>query len=190
MQIGFYFDQKRCIGCYTCAVACKDWHDVPAGPAKWIRVSTIERGKYPQLFRAFLPVPCYHCAEPACASACPANAIAKREKDGIVVVDRDACLGKDACLLCLEVCPYDAPQFGAEDNAKMQKCDLCLERWQEGKKPTCVMACPTEALDAGPLEELRARYGDVTEAAGFAYSEEATPSVVFRPKHWVESVSV
>ena len=24
-QVGFYFDQTRCIGCYTCAVACKDW---------------------------------------------------------------------------------------------------------------------------------------------------------------------
>jgi anaerobic dimethyl sulfoxide reductase subunit B (iron-sulfur subunit) len=38
MQLAFYFDQTRCTGCYTCAVACKDWHDVPAGPASWMRV--------------------------------------------------------------------------------------------------------------------------------------------------------
>jgi len=118
------------------------------------------------------------------------NAISKSEERGIVVVDGDACLGKDACLLCLEACPYDAPQFGAEDNAKMQKCDLCLERWQEGKKPTCVMACPTEALDAGHLGELKATYGDVTEAAGFGYSAKVVPSVVFRPKQGEGSVPV
>ncbi len=190
MQVGFYFDQNRCTGCYTCAVACKDWHDVPAGPASWLRVSIIERGKYPQPFRAFLPTPCYHCAEPACVPACPVDAITKREEDGILVVDRGTCLGKDACQLCLEACPYDAPQFGAEDNAKMQKCDMCLERWEEGKKPVCVMACPMEATDAGPLEELRGKYGALTEAEGFAYSVENVPSVVFRPKHWQDRVPV
>ena len=85
-------------------------------------VSTIERGKYPDLFMAFLATPCYHCIEPACVAACPANAITKCLEDGIVTVDREACLGQDACVLCLDACPYDAPQFGAEGNAKMQKC--------------------------------------------------------------------
>jgi Fe-S-cluster-containing hydrogenase component 2 len=55
-------------------------------------------------------------------TACPANAIAKCLEDGIVAVDREACLGQDACVLCLDACPYDAPQFGAEEKAKMQKC--------------------------------------------------------------------
>lgn len=91
MQLGFYFDQSRCTGCYTCCVACKDWHDIPAGPAKWMRIQTIERGKFPNLFMAFLATPCYHCAEPVCISVCPAGAITKREEDGVVVVDRDKC---------------------------------------------------------------------------------------------------
>ena len=44
MQMGFYFDQTLCTGCYTCIVACKDWHDVPAGPASWMRLKTVEKG--------------------------------------------------------------------------------------------------------------------------------------------------
>ena len=181
MQWGFYFDQTRCVGCYTCVVSCKDWHDVPAGPASWIRVKTLEKGKYPDLFVAFLVATCLHCFKPNCVSACPVNAIVKREQDGIVMVDMETCLGK-SCQLCLESCPYDAPQFGAEENAKMQKCDLCMERWTEGKKPICVDACPMRALDAGPIEELRAKYGDIREAEGFVYSEDLAPSIIFKPR--------
>jgi len=182
MQLGFYVNQTRCTGCYTCVVACKDWHDVPAGPASWMRVKTIEKGKYPNPFLAYLPSPCYHCADPDCVPACPVNAITKREEDGIVIVDRETCLGKDECGLCLEACPYDAPQFGAEENAKMQKCNLCIDRWAEGKKPTCVMACPTRALDAGPVDEMIKTYGECHEAAGFTYDESMTPSVTHKPK--------
>lgn len=40
-QVGFYFDQTRCTGCYTCAVACKDWHDIDAGPVNWMQVHVI-----------------------------------------------------------------------------------------------------------------------------------------------------
>jgi anaerobic dimethyl sulfoxide reductase subunit B (iron-sulfur subunit) len=182
MQYGMYIDQNRCIGCFACVVACKDWHDVPAGPASWIRLKTVEKGKYPNLFVAFLPTTCYQCRTPACVSACPANAITKRVEDGIVTVDRDTCLGKDDCGLCHEACPYEAPQFGAEKNAKMQKCDLCVDRWAEGKKPVCVISCPMQALDAGPIDELRTKYGDVRETEGFECSEALAPSITFKPK--------
>ncbi|UCC59478.1 MAG: 4Fe-4S dicluster domain-containing protein, partial [Dehalococcoidia bacterium] len=152
MQMGFYFDQTRCTGCYTCIVACKDWHDVPAGPASWRRVATIEEGEFPDLFVAFYTSSCYHCAEPACVAACPAGAITKRQEDGVVLVDREKCLGKDQCDLCLQACTYKAPQFGAEPNAKMQMCNLCPDRLEEGKKPICVAGCPMRALDAGPID--------------------------------------
>jgi anaerobic dimethyl sulfoxide reductase subunit B (iron-sulfur subunit) len=145
-------------------------------------VTTIEKGKYPDPFVAFLVNLCYHCEKPACVSACPADAISKREQDGIVVVDRKACSGRDNCSMCLQSCPYDAPQFGAEENAKMQKCDLCLDRLAEGKSPICVDACPVRALDCAPIEKLRARYGDIREAEGFVYSEEVIPSIVLMPK--------
>jgi anaerobic dimethyl sulfoxide reductase subunit B (iron-sulfur subunit) len=184
--LGFYFDQTRCIGCYTCVVACKDWHDVEAGPANWRRVSTIERGKFPDLRVAFLSSACYHCAHPACIPACPVGAIRKREVDGIVVVDQGECLGKNGCGSCREACPYEAPQFGAEENAKMEKCDLCLERIAQGQKPICVAACRTRALDAGPMDELGTKFGRGHEVIGMTYSPGMKPSVIFKPKLWLE----
>ncbi len=89
-QWGFYFDQSRCVGCYACSVACKDWHDIAAGPIQWRRVISRERGTYPDVFLSYLSLSCNHCALPACAGACPAKAISKRTEDGIVVVNRDA----------------------------------------------------------------------------------------------------
>lgn len=183
MQLTLYFDQTRCIGCYACVVACKDWNDVSAGPANWRRVKTIEKGQYPELFVAFLSTACFHCAEPACIPACPAGAIRKRESDGIVIVDREACLGRDACGgTCCEVCPYEAPQFGIDENPKMQKCDFCVERWTEGKLPICVAGCPTRALDAGPIDEMEAQYGNLCQAVGFVYDDKIKPAVIFKPK--------
>lgn len=183
MQMGFYFDQTRCVGCYTCVIACKDWHSVPAGPASWIRVLTVEKGKYPYVSAYFMLVLCYHCAEAPCVPACPVGAIRKRKEDGVVVVDKGACQGKNRCELCRETCPYGAPQFGAEDNAKMQKCNFCLDRLAKNMDPICVSACPLRALDAGPLDELNAKYGALTEAEGFVYFPEAKPSIVLKPKH-------
>jgi anaerobic dimethyl sulfoxide reductase subunit B (iron-sulfur subunit) len=84
--------------------------------------------------------------------------------------------------LCLEACSYEAPQFGAEENGKMQKCNFCIDRWAEGKKPACVQSCPTWALDAGSMDELKTKYGDVRNADSFAYSEELIPSITFKPK--------
>lgn len=182
MQLGIYIEQTRCTGCYTCVVACKDWHDVPAGPASWIRVISLERGKFPNVFVVYFPTLCFHCAQPACMPACPVGAITKNEANGIVVVDRDKCLGKEDCGDCLLACPYHAPQFGAEEDAKMQKCDFCLDRWAGGKPPICVAACPMRALDAGPLGELVAKYGEGKEGEGFMYSAEVKPSVVIKPK--------
>lgn len=188
MQYGFYINGNRCMGCFACVVACKDWHDVPAGPASWIRVKTIEKGRYPNLFVAFLPAPCNHCFNPACVSVCPVNAVTKRPGDGIVTVDSETCLGRDQCGLCLEACPYDAPQFGIEDNARMQKCDLCLDRLSEGKKPICVISCPMQAIDIGPIDKLRKTYGDVRNTEGFTYSEELAPSITFKPKRDVRDL--
>lgn len=182
MQLGFYFDQSRCTGCFTCVVACKDWNDVPAGLASWRRVITIEKGKFPDLFVAFLSMACYHCSEAACVGACPVGAISKREIDGVVVVDREACLGRDNCDMCFEACPYNVPQFGAEENAKMQKCNLCLDRLAENKPPICVASCPMRALDAGTMEELEAKYGNQREAEGLTYFAHLKPSIVVKPK--------
>ncbi len=97
MQLGFHFDQSRCTGCFACAVACKDWHDIPAGPAKWMRILYHEEGKYPDVFVSHVASPCYHCTQPVCAWICPNEAITKREEDGVVVVDRDKCRNEKTC---------------------------------------------------------------------------------------------
>lgn len=178
MQMAFYFNQERCIGCYACVVACKDWNDVPAGPASWRRVTTFERGKFPQVKVLHLSMACNHCAHPLCRLACPSGAISKREEDGVVVVDPERCV---ACRNCEKECPYGSPQFRAEE-AKMEKCDFCLERLAENRAPICVAGCPVRALDAGPLEELRSRYGNVQVVDGLPDPARACPSIVFKPK--------
>jgi len=181
VQLGFYFDQTRCSGCLTCIVACKDWHDIPPGPVSWMRVTTTEQGQFPNVSVTFLVSLCYHCAEAPCVPACPVVAITKRKEDGIVVVDGQACLGIESCSgACQAACPYDALQFEAEPDAKMQKCDLCWDRWAEGKKPICVEACPMRALDAGPLDELGSKYRRIKEVVGFTFSQVSKPSIVFK----------
>lgn len=181
MQMALYFDQSRCIGCHTCSVACKDWHDIEAGPINWRRIISTEKGTFPNLSLAYLSISCNHCAEPSCMLVCSTDAITKGEK-GIVLIDRERCLGKDDCGLCKKACPYDVPQFGDEKNAKMQMCNFCYDRLMKNKKPICVEACIMRALDAGPLKELIDKYGDVRETEGFRYSKKTKPSIIFKPK--------
>lgn len=97
MQLGFHIDQTRCTGCCTCRVACKDWNDIPPGPASWRQMSSVEEGEWPDLFVAYSTSSCYHCAEPICAIVCPAKAISKRDEDGIVLVDREKCRTEVPC---------------------------------------------------------------------------------------------
>lgn len=94
MQKGFYFNQARCTGCYACSVACKDYHNTPAGPANWMQVKYREAGNFPNLFVSHQVTPCYHCANPVCSIVCPNDAISKRDEDGVVIVDRDKCRSK------------------------------------------------------------------------------------------------
>ncbi|MBW2635554.1 MAG: 4Fe-4S dicluster domain-containing protein [Deltaproteobacteria bacterium] len=183
-QMGFYFDQTRCTGCHTCRVACKDWHDLQSEGVNWMQIETIEKGTFPHLFLAFMATPCYQCETPACMAACPSEAISKRVSDGIVVVDPDACLGREKCekTPCLKACRSRVPQFGPEENAKMQKCDFCLERLDQGKQPICVEACPMFALEIDTLTALQKKYGSSQEAAGFRHPIKLKPAVVFTPK--------
>ncbi len=183
MQVGFYFNQSRCIGCSACAVACKDWNDVPAGPERWMRILYNEQGRFPNVFVSYLINPCFHCEDPVCIPVCPVSAIVKREEDGIVVVDSDKCLGNEECdSKCLKACPYDAPQFGPEKGAKMRKCNYCLDRFIEGKLPACIETCRTRALDAGTIEELESKYGKIKEADNFKYSDRTKPAIIFKSK--------
>ena len=182
-QVGFYFDQTRCIGCYTCSVSCKDWNDIPAGPINWRKIVIIEKGTFPKLSSSYLSLACNHCENPPCVKVCPASAIIKRKDNGVVVVDSMRCIGYDQCgAKCLKVCPWEIPQFGIQKNSKMTKCNLCIERLEEKKDPICVESCPMYALDFGPIKELKEKYGTINEAEGFKHYKQFRPSIVFKPK--------
>ena len=173
MQLGFSFDQSKCVGCYMCTFTCMVERNVPFD-IYWRKIIWIN-SKTPL---AFFARSCLHCAEPPCLDACPQGAIFKRDKDGLVLIDQDECLGKDDCGLCKEACPYDVPQFGPENDSKMNKCDFCVDRLDKGEKPYCVMGCSHGALKYGPLDELKSEFDGEKPAKGFSYSEEAKPSLV------------
>lgn len=179
MQLGFYFDQQRCVGCYTCAVACKQWHRIDAGPASLRRVETREEGHFPLVQVTHLSISCGHCERPACVPACPTGAIRKRTEDGVVVVERGLCI--PGCRSCSYACPYGAPQF-RDDRSRMEKCDLCLDRIKENQKPLCVASCPLRALDVAPLEDLKRLYGGVQQVSSFPDPSPTRPAIIFRPR--------
>jgi len=179
-QYGFFFDQTRCIGCNACVVACKQWHHVPAGPVKWIRVYQWERGGWPEPNLHVLAIPCYHCERPACMKACPNDALYKEEKYGALLVRQDRCNGDRKCW---QACPYGAPQFeGDGKRSIMSKCTMCYDRLEGHLKPICVLSCSMRALEFGPIEELRERYGTLSSLPEMPEGSKTKPAVVFRPR--------
>jgi len=178
-QYGFFFDQSRCTGCRDCSVACKNWHQLPPGPLKYLKVYEYEKGSFPTVRIHFQWVPCYHCEKPACVDACPVEAISKEPQYGAVLIDSEKCTG---CRNCYEECPYGAPVFESDDNdAVARKCNMCIDRLETGEMPICVMACSARALDFGPLSEMQARYGNSRDLEDLPSSKVTAPAVVFKP---------
>ncbi|MBI4284546.1 MAG: 4Fe-4S dicluster domain-containing protein [Chloroflexi bacterium] len=178
MQYGFYFDQSRCIGCYTCIAACRSWNQLGPEAPDLIDIVTREEGEFPNVSLSQLFLTCFHCSEPTCVTACPEGVLVKRAADGIVVVEKpELCTG---CELCVQACPYDAVKLAGGAKTTILKCNLCLDRLAEGKAPACVAACPTEALDVGPMDQLVVKYGNLRELQGFADYRQTRPSVIFR----------
>lgn len=159
MQYGFFIDLSRCTGCNACTIACKQWHDIDPGPVKWMRVHQWETGVFPEVGLRILPLMCAHCQMPLCLDACPNRAIYKEDKYGAVLVDPAKCNGARKCW---QACPYGAPQFENDGpDAKMSKCNMCIDRLEQGQAPICVLSCSLRALEFGPLEELQNKFGDV-----------------------------
>ena len=168
-QYGFYLKTARCVQCHACETACKMTHDIEPGP-RWRRVVQIWDGHFPAVTMKSVSISCMHCGKPACAAVCPAGAITKRIEDGIVVVDRNKCIG---CHACFVACPFGVPQYGKEGT--MQKCDLCLDRLQEGRLPACTATCPGEALQFGTMESLSQ---GIAAGAARKWAGATQPSVV------------
>lgn len=156
-QQAFFFDQSRCYSCHDCAVACKDWNGLEAGPEKWMTVYEWETGAYPELRVHSLAFPCAHCASPACIKVCKEGAIFKEQKYGAVLVDAEKCIG---CRQCLIACPYGAPKFASDaPDTKMSKCTMCIDRLENDELPICVSSCPLRAFDFGSVEDMEKKYG-------------------------------
>jgi len=113
-------------------------------------------------------LPCFHCEDAWCIGACPTEAIRRRAKDGIVYIVADLCAG---CKACITACPWNIPQWNPQ-TGKAIKCDLCMDRIDEGLEPACVAACTTNALRFGKPGELsqetREAYGQAVLSKGFA----------------------
>jgi Fe-S-cluster-containing dehydrogenase component len=164
---GMVIDMRRCIGCYSCVIACRQEHFVPRG-IYFNRVLISEKGIYPTIRKTIMPVQCNHCHEAACVKACPTGATTKRE-DGLVLVDMNKCVG---CEYCAVACPYQQRTlFG---NAKLEyfpgqgftpyeelgkelypyqkgtilKCNFCMERLDAGIKAGLKPGVDREATPA------------------------------------------
>ncbi len=175
IQLAFYFDQSRCMGCNACTVACKDWNQLNPGPVNWRKQDTYEvnGGFFP------LAMGCNHCEEPACMTACSFKAITKSD-DGIVTINRDKCQNLQACI---SACPFAKPQIAKDKQEPnplvswqiahpAQKCTMCKDRLDEGEKPTCVLGCVGRALDFGTVDSIKAKYPDAVQmnANDFPYA--------------------
>lgn len=190
VQFGYALNLSICIGCRKCAEACHEEnnHDRPSNQS-YIRVFEMQKGgidfrkgnctydhPVPSPDKYYMPVQCQQCENPPCVSVCPVEAT-WQEKDGIVVVDYNWCIG---CRYCEAACPYHArrfnwkkPEIPADEinpnqgylsnrirpQGVMEKCTFCLHRTREGRLPACLEACPTGARVFGnvldPKSEIR-----------------------------------
>ncbi|OAT85877.1 nitrate reductase subunit beta [Desulfotomaculum copahuensis] len=92
---------------------------------------------FQRIFMAYLPRTCAHCLNPACVAACPSGAIYKRDEDGIVLVDQQACRG---WRFCVSACPYKKIYYNWQTN-KAEKCIFCFPRLESGLPATCAETC-------------------------------------------------
>ncbi|MFO0675325.1 MAG: 4Fe-4S dicluster domain-containing protein [Polyangiaceae bacterium] len=182
VEYGYALNLSRCIGCRKCAEAChvENNHD-RATNNSYIRVLEMEQGSFdlekgsavydhavPADGKYYMPVQCHQCDDAPCVKVCPVQATWK-EKDGIVVVDYNWCIG---CRYCEAACPYHArrfnwtaPQIAPEEinpdqgylsnrvrpQGVVEKCTFCLHRTRQGKLPACLEACPTGSRVFGNL---------------------------------------
>ena len=95
------------------------------------------RLEFEQAFMMYLPRICEHCINPSCVASCPSGAMYKREEDGIVLVDQEACR---SWRFCVSGCPYKKVYFNWH-TGKAEKCTLCYPRIEAGMPTVCAETC-------------------------------------------------
>ena len=188
---GFGLDLSRCNGNRRCVTACVKENNqsrrTPEGehanPIEWITVLEMDKEKgisfehadayynpkeVPREGKFYVPVQCQQCENPPCVKVCPVQAT-WQERDGIVVIDYDWCIG---CRCCMSACPYGARHFNwcephlppdelnpnthvvgnrPRPRGVVEKCTFCIQRTRAGRYPACLEACPTGARKFGNL---------------------------------------
>lgn len=202
-KLAIAINKERCVGCHTCANACKMQNNVPMGML-WNRILTEGAdtldgavGEYPNLTRTYLPVQCQHCENAACLKVCPTGATYKDEK-GRVEIDYDKCIG---CRMCMSACPYtgvrsfnwEEPRYpmdfalGDADAPKHQKhvvekCIFCYQRLARGETPACMDLCPARARHFGDLDDPNSEVSQLIRERSYEQllpSEGTKPSVYY-----------
>jgi len=164
MSKGVLVDITKCVGCGSCAVACKLWNDLKfkedepsigvdakATSNNWTTVNYYRVEKNGQEVWRFVKKQCFHCLEPACASVCFSKALSRTE-EGPVVYNPRLCVG---CRYCILACPFEVPKYQWDVTLpSVTKCQMCNTRVANGEAPACASVCPTGALTFGEREEL------------------------------------
>lgn len=155
----FIIDVEKCENCNNCFLACKDEHcgndwpgcaaEQPRHGHRWMNIHARERGRFPVIDVAYLPMPCMHCADAPCIRAAADRSVFRRP-DGIVIIDPEKARGRKDLV---KSCPYGAVWWN-EEKGLPQKCTFCAHLLDDGwKSPRCVQACPTGALTAVCMDE-------------------------------------
>jgi Fe-S-cluster-containing dehydrogenase component len=145
-------DLSRCMDCNDCFLADKDefvgndflpysvaqpWHG-----HRWMNIERKERGKFPLVKVAYLPLPCLHCDEAPCIEKSPPGTVYKRA-DGLVIIDPVKAKGHREIV---DTCPYEVIYWNEEAQVA-QKCTGCAHLIDEGWTETrCSQVCPAEAI--------------------------------------------
>ncbi len=121
-----------------------NWEDDLAGSAEhavhdpnFRNIQEEVRQGFEETFMVYLPRICEHCVNPACVASCPSGAMYKREEDGIVLVDQEACR---SWRFCVSGCPYKKVYFNW-NTGKAEKCNFCFPRIEAGMPTVCSETC-------------------------------------------------
>lgn len=175
-QHGFYFNADNCISCHACESACSEKNDLPPHLA-YRAVGYVEGGSYPSYTRLNISMACNHCDDPVCLKGCPTRAYTKFAEYGAVLQDPDICFG---CGYCTWVCPYNAPQLDMT-KGHVHKCNMCVDRLEQGLKPACASACLAGALDFGVTETTPENREQLkTQIPGFPTPDITNPNIRFQ----------
>ncbi len=158
-RYGMVVDIAKCSGCYNCFLACKDEHcgqDYPGYTAAqpmtgqfWMNIIEKERGQYPKVKLAYIPIPCLHCEDAPCVASAQGGAVYRRP-DGVIIIDPEKAKGQKQIV---SSCPYGVIYWNEGENLP-QKCTFCAHLLDAGwKEPRCVEVCPTGALAFGDLDD-------------------------------------